>query len=384
MSAERKPNKLLFYLPGLVDGGAERVMADLAGSFAATGDDVIVAVDFLADDNSPPIAAGVRLVPLRGNHLASLTRLGRLIAAEQPDIAVSAIASASFKLVLADAIARFAGFARRLWRYRAPRLVLTYHGFDEYQTGTLSFLGFATLPLIGRYAASVVAVSDALRDNLVYQWRASRANLLRIYNPVAVPPMPAGFDPLDFSRRDNLVLSVGRLVKRKRFDLLIEAFAGLADRSARLTILGNGPERDNLEALVTRLGLEERVDLPGYTRDTGQYFARAKCFALVSEKESFGLVYVEAFAYGLPVIAASDGGPREVLDRGRYGVLLRQPSVATLREALEKTLADPGDPRPRLERAEFFSHASGIDQYRRLFDRLLQSRQRQDAPAVAG
>jgi len=168
------------------------------------------------------------------------------------------------------------------------------------------------------------------------------------------------------------VLSVGRLVKRKRFDLLIEAFARLADKSVRLVILGNGPERDKLEQLVAERGLQQRVSLPGYTRDTGQYFARAKCFALASEKESFGLVYVEAFAYGLPVIAAADGGPREVLDRGRYGILLREPTVGMLHEALERVLAEPGDPRPRIERAAVFSQASGNAQYRALFDRLLR------------
>jgi glycosyltransferase involved in cell wall biosynthesis len=383
MSTERKPKRLLFYLPGLVDGGAERVMADLAGSFAAAGDEVVLAVDFRADDNSPPLAPGIRFRPLDGNHLVSLVRLARLIRTERPDIVISAIASASFKLVLADLIARAAGSLVRR-RQRPPKLVLTYHGFDEHQTGWLSYLGFVTLPLIGRYATSVVAVSDALRDNLAGQWRASRANLVRIYCPVTTPAMPEGFDPLDLSRRENLVLSVGRLVGPKRFDRLIEAFAGLADHSARLVILGDGPERERLERLVGELGLAQRVSLPGYTRDTGAYFARARCFALVSEKESFGLVYVEALSFGLPVIATAEGGPREVLDDGRYGLLLHQPSVEALREALEQQLANPGDPRPRLQRAALFSRASGTAQYRQLFDRLLQDERAPHQPDRTG
>ena len=366
--------KLLFYLPGLVDGGAERVMANLANWFALQGHEVSLVVDFEAGENRPLLEACVQSLQLSKDHFSSIQQLAKLLIDHNPDIVISAIASANFKIVAASVLARARTLSKPGASSKAPKLVLTYHGFDEHKTGKLSWLGYKNLPLMSKYASAVVAVSDSLLEALVDRWKAKRKKLVRIYNPVKIPSTPEEFDPNSIADRDDIILSVGRLVPGKRFDLLIEALAKMKCQSATLTILGEGPERQSLEQLVAKLGLQDRVEMPGFCSETGHYYARAKCFALTSEKESFGLVLVEAMAFGLPVIATDCGGPREVLDDGRFGVLVaNNPPPHDLAIELDKVLQNPGTPAPRIERAALFDMETGARQYGDLFEKILEN-----------
>ncbi len=371
--------KLLFYIPGLVDGGAERVMATLASQLAARGHEVSMAVDFRVDASGAPLSPAVRLIELAGGHGASIRTLAQLLAKECPDIAVAAIASCSFKLVLAAQLARFYGLVRRKGAAHKTGLVLTYHGFEEYKTGGLSWLGTVLLPVLSRLSARTVAVSASLKADLKQRWRAAGHRLVHIYNPVTPPPAPADFAPprtaQELEKKDNIILSVGRLVPGKRFDLLITAFKKISDPTAKLFILGDGPERETLKNLANELGLQDRVTLPGFTPDTGHYYAKAKCFALTSEHETFGLVLIEAMSYGLPVLSTSRGGPSELLNSKAYGALLGpDPTADEVAKALDQALARPGDPLPRMERARAFDTKTGVDRYEKLFRQILKER----------
>ncbi len=369
--------KLLFYIPGLVDGGAERVMSTLASQYALQGHDVTFAVEFLAKKTGAPLHDAVKLIGLAKGHAGSLRHLSRLLREDRPDIAISAIASCSFKLTVASLMARFFD----LFRFKRPtsrtRIVLTYHGFEEYKTGRLSWLGTVSLPLLSRIADNVVAVSSSMLEDLATRWKAKRAALVLIYNPVHLPEPPRGFcspnSAQDLEKRENVILSAGRLVANKRFDLLVRALAKLEDPKARLTILGDGPERQNLLQLASQLGVSERLFMPGFVHNTGDYYASAKCFILASTKETFGLVLVEALAYGLPVLATSRGGPPEVLEHGQYGILLgKDPTVLKIAGELNDVLKAPGDPLPRLSRAATFDVATGVQQYEDLFKEILR------------
>ena len=117
-------------------------------------------------------------------------------------------------------------------------------------------------------------------------------------------------------------------------------------------ILGKGPERERLEAEVRRLGLEGRVDMPGYAAEPWDAYAKAKCFVLSSQSEQFGNVIVEALAYGLPVVSTAAVGPKEILDGGKFGRLVPIGDDAALAAAINDALDDPGDPAKRRARAD--------------------------------
>jgi len=97
------------------------------------------------------------------------------------------------------------------------------------------------------------------------------------------------------------LLAAGRMVRQKRFDLLLRAFALVRHRSARLTILGDGPLRGSLQKLARSLGIADRVDMPGYVADVVGWLRRSDLFVLSSDYEGLPAVIVEALACNVPV-----------------------------------------------------------------------------------
>lgn len=142
-------------------------------------------------------------------------------------------------------------------------------------------------------------------------------------------------------RKDKVVfdfVSVGRLVPIKNFDKLIPAFAK-ADlgEKARLNIIGDGPERNNLEKMVVATGLKDKVLFHGAaTRDKiAEKFYDSDAFILLSEKETFGVSMVEAMYTGLPVISSRCGGPEDFITPDN-GILLPDREIDTAAKAMRK------------------------------------------------
>ena len=142
-----------------------------------------------------------------------------------------------------------------------------------------------------------------------------------------------------------VILGVGRLMPQKDFPTLIRAFAALrAERDCRLILLGEGPERGRLEALVADLGLGDVVELPGFVLNPYAYMARAAVFVLSSLFEGLPNALTEALAVGTPLVSTDcPNGPREILDGGRYGRLVPVGDSAALTQAIRQTLAHPPD-----------------------------------------
>lgn len=141
-----------------------------------------------------------------------------------------------------------------------------------------------------------------------------------------------------------LLLTVGRLGEEKQFDILIDAFASLAQGydDWDLVILGEGSERHTLEAQVRSLGLENRVKLPGRAGNVGDWYQRANLFVLSSRFEGFPNVLVEAMACGCPSVSFDCAtGPRDIIRHGVDGILVPpQSGVEGMASAIRCLWAD--------------------------------------------
>lgn len=143
------------------------------------------------------------------------------------------------------------------------------------------------------------------------------------------------------------VAFAGRLVPEKGADLLLAAFAGVAARlpSARLVLVGDGPERSALGQQVRRLGLADRVEMTGMLppEETQRRLAGAWVQAVPSRwSEPFGMVATEAMMRGTAVVASDTGGLPEIVEHGRTGLLVPPGDAERLAAALLGLLQDPG------------------------------------------
>ena len=141
-----------------------------------------------------------------------------------------------------------------------------------------------------------------------------------------------------------VVLSVGRLSEQKAYDRLIRVHASLRQRGVEhhLVILGEGPERGQLECLAAQLEVSDSCFLPGNMSDPQVWMNASTVFALSSRYEGLPLVLIEALNSGIP-IAAMDcpSGPREILDGGACGLLVPPDDESALANAIENLLKDP-------------------------------------------
>ena len=146
------------------------------------------------------------------------------------------------------------------------------------------------------------------------------------------------------SGRGPTVLSVARMYPRKRLGDLLHAAAAVRARlpGAQVRIVGNGPEREMLDRVHGELGLGDAAVLLGDVSRAAlaEEYVNADCFCLPSVQEGFGIVFLEAMAAGLPVVACHAAAIPEVVLDGRTGVLVPPRDPAALAAALVAMLAD--------------------------------------------
>lgn len=243
--------------------------------------------------------------------------------------------------------AHFAGIAARTCYWLKKFFGLTYsftgHANDIFRETP----GPVTLRDLIENASFVAVVSDFSRRELLARFPGIRTPVFTVYNGIDCAACP----PADPAAAPPQILSVGRLVEKKGFPVLIRACALLAAQGRQFScrIAGDGPLRDTLAQQIRSLGLEQLVFLEGPKSEPEirSLLAASRVFALACVAEHDGgmdnlpTVITEAMASGLPVVSTRLAGvPEQVLD-GRTGFLCEPGNAAELSEALAKCLDDP-------------------------------------------
>ena len=255
-----------------------------------------------------------------------------------------------FDLIHAHAALPCGDAAARLSAALEIPFVVSVHGLDvfsERQAGrVLGNWCRRASARIYREAQTVICISEKVRERL----RDAPSNTKVIYNGVNA----SIFSPGEEQKAPLVVLSVGNLIPIKGYALLLRAFARMLPfvPGCELEIIGEGPERSALVRLSEQLGISACVRFLG--RKSRVYVSRAmqRCavFALPSEYEGLGCVYLEAMASGKPAIACEGQGIDEIIEHGSSGWLVPPRGEAQLSDAL-RILLQNQDFRSRLGNA---------------------------------
>jgi GalNAc-alpha-(1->4)-GalNAc-alpha-(1->3)-diNAcBac-PP-undecaprenol alpha-1,4-N-acetyl-D-galactosaminyltransferase len=331
---------VLLVIPGLTAGGAERVATLLAGGLTARGHRVTVATIFGSERDFYELPTGVericldlggdtsRLVDKVTGNTRRIAALRRVVCRAEPDVLISVLAETN---VLAIFAAMGLGVPVIVNEQVDPR----HHPLK----GAWRMLRRVA------YARAARLVSCSAGVDAAFGWVPAERRVV-IYNPVNVEPLDATEAEAPSFGWAKTIVAMGRLERQKGFDLLVDAFGRVAGDFPDwgLAIFGEGSLRAELTAQIERLGIPDRVRLPGTTGAPGAVFRRGDLFVLSSRYEGFGLTLVEAMACGLPVIAANcPSGPSEIIDSGRDGVLVRPEDAAALAEAMARLMSDDAE-----------------------------------------
>lgn len=329
--------KVAVVTPVFALAGVPLAQLRLARSLAARGHavDLLIGRVLAGYSFSPPDSLNIKIFN-QPNVRSLLLPFVHYLSSAKPDVVFSAEDHLN-TIVLAAAIISNSGAKISCSSRVTP--------FDTYSNRLFSkrwILKQCAKAVMGRANVLSCVSKDMVKQ---YQTVFKNSPHLCVYNIVsdgesALRMQEAVDHPWLLSKEVPLLVAAGRLAPWKGFADLIDAIALVsAQRPVRLLILGDGPLRTDLQQRIASHGLEHAVQLKGYVENPLKYFAHADIFALSSHVEGLPNVLVEAMMCGCtPVATDCPTGPREVLDDGRYGYLVKPHDPRDIADGILKAL----------------------------------------------
>jgi len=362
--------KVLFVLPRMVSGGVERVTLNLIAQFVHEGIECRLALRRCYGELLEEARTLVHVDEFSPHGLHQFVpALSKLIYQWQPTHIITAFADGAALTWVAMRLARSgAHWIHGVHNTHATAIVRPgWRGRVRYRVDN------RIAKFVYHRADAIVAVSEGVRAEIVGQFRIDPSRVATIYNSVVPETLlrvaPAARHSVD---QPFSIVTIGRLARQKGFDVLIKAMARVP-LPWRLDIWGEGPERAQLERLISESGLEPTICLRGFTPNPFMELRKADLFVLPSRHEGLPTTLIEALACQCQVIATDcPHGPREILQNGRLGQLVPVDDAAALAAGVKRVLMKEFIVAPELmrERARAFSHLVACDKWKNLLQSL--------------
>jgi len=371
---------ILFAIPDFSHGGAERCVIQLLKHL----DRRLFRLTLIVEGYGPLlnlVPSDVRIIKLpfiKGLPylLTGPLHVSTILKKVNPDLIVSSLIKMDFYMVI----------GRILSKRRAKLIIVNQNNISlAVESPQISYkIVKRLIPRLYPMADHLVSVSNGAKRELARVVHNIQYKQSTIYNPawdnkvLADSLLPITAD-LDLPLSQPVILTVGRLVPQKDYFTLIRAIKILHVKhkcKAKLLIIGGGRDYNPLASLIGELNLADFIFLCGYQDNPYPFFKRADVFVLSSIFEGFGTVIAEALALGCPVVSSDcQFGPAEILDRGKYGVLVPVRNPKALASGIYSILSKPSlrdaYSKEGLHRAQLFRSEIITKQYEWLFLRLL-------------
>lgn len=357
------PLRVLTFLNSLAPGGVERVALRLHVAWTAAGVESRLVI---ADETVVPCPT-LHNVTILGRHEGGLARfvallaaLPRAIAQHRPDVLFCA----------GNTYSAVAVCLKLLLGRRCPPIIAKISN-DLVRTDMSPVLRWwyrRWLKLQGRHIDRFVGMAPAMRGEIASLIGVPASRISIIEDPALcaedLARLAATRDRAIRRHAGRHFLAIGRLVPQKNFAVLLDAFARMAGPADRLTVLGEGAERPALEAKAARLGIADRVVLPGHVEPLDGWLAEADAFVLSSDYEGVPAVVIEALAAGIPIVATDCCiSMADLLGQGTLGQIVPVGDSAAFADAMANISNSPAIVAAQRAEAARFTIEHATDRY---------------------
>lgn len=204
---------------------------------------------------------------------------------------------------------------------KAPHLATIHSDYKNEYSNKCKLLSFLFAELVlGRITTRYIAVSNFLKNELIKSGVGSN-KIDVVHNGIDFNKLNCNYS-VNNNKKALVLGSVGRLHKVKGYDLLIKAFSKIEDKNMFLYIWGKGEERENLQSIINKLGLQEKVFLRG-EEEFKKIVSQIDIYVQPSRSEGFGLAVVQAMGCGIPVVVTPAGSLPEIINNGKTGMVTK-------------------------------------------------------------
>ena len=350
MKASDATRKIMFFIPDLNGGGAERALLNLLNywppDLRSQWQPVLV-VRRLAGAYVNDVPNWVEVASLDlprfgvGSSVQTISRLAKILRILCPAVVITFLSHPS--VVLAKRLARVQ--CKVIASVQNPPLEV--YADPGARSLSRSRLSIAIQTQAYRLTDLILPTCPGIAQQLQERFSVPETRIMILPNSVDCDRIKQykteRFDHAAFTDSAvPVVITAGRLVYQKGVDVLIKAMGLLRERMRfRVVILGEGPERPNLERLTVQQGLADRVFFLGFQQNPWRFIGRAAVFVLASRYEGFGNVLIEAMACGIPVVTtAAPFGPEYIVAGHNCGLLVPVEDPPALAYAVEQVLTD--------------------------------------------
>jgi glycosyltransferase involved in cell wall biosynthesis len=340
--------RVIFFIPNLAGGGAERVLINLLKHLDRTQFDPHLVVSRSDGPHANSVPTDVLVTELASRNLWTVTpKLANAIRHLKPDVVVATTGGCGIPTVLAHRVARSRA---RLIVWERSVLVGSGRGVKRRLLLNLKKILWPRVDL-------VTAVGTMVEEDIRRQTGLDQSKTRVLYSPILDQDLEH-LGKMEVAHRwfgeyVPIILCVARLVPLKDHETLLRGFARLLEeREVRLVLLGDGPLRRELEHLAEQLGISRSVWFAGFVKNPFKYMRRSSLLALTSLHEGMPGVVVQAMACGLPVVGtASPGGTPEIVQHEQTGLLIPMKDPDAFFEAACRLLDEPGFARQLADKA---------------------------------
>ncbi len=350
-------NKIYFFLPFLNAGGAESTATVLANNFFKFNKKVefITVKENIKSNLKLNTNIKINNLDSRKIFLSFFSLINFL--RNKEGVIISSLNHCNFLILLYN----------KFYKHNY-KIIITTHNPTKIDYSLNSFFNYFYVffsKFLIKENVKIVASSYYIKNDFIKKWKINPNQIFVIYPPVTFNDNTKQIPSFKFENKYKYIINIGRLCNQKNQMELIKCFNQISKKiNTKLILIGSGNYKNKLKKAVNKFDLNNKVIFISHTENINYFLKNSDVFVLTSKWEGFGLVLVEALNANIPIISYDcPGAPKEILENGKWGKLVKLNNIYDLESAIMDTLKKDQFKINTSERAKIFNVSRAVEEY---------------------